>query len=211
MIKILQSDNRIQILAKMAANICFYAKANPLHCFFEDGNFHLDPLHYEKEFNNEPENLEANGFKMYKYILCFINHWNDLDDSQKKECFNLYRKKFSYLNNKCWNKIERSRNGGRIAHHILNDDDSISFIASNFDPKTESKFDFDELPMIPSNSKIKNYINVGYAIRIDGKEYREFTDEDKALEEYQRLESLFYDAGNTSNITLQKISEAVMI
>lgn len=209
MIKILQSDNRIQILAKMAANICFYAKANPLHCFFEDGNFHLKPLDYEKDFNTE--NLEANGFKMYKYILCFINHWNDLDDSQKKECFNLYRKQFSYLNNKCWNKIERSRNGGRIAHNILNDDDSISFIASNFDPKTESKFDFDELPIIPSISKIDKYVTVGYIIYINNSKYKEFTDEDKALEEYRKLESRFYDAGHTSNITLQKISEAVMI
>lgn len=212
MIKITNKDNKIQILAKMAANICCYAMENPLHVFFEDGNFHTRYLTREKE-QNERVKFE-NGIKMYNYINHFIDNWDTLSDDDKVSAFNLFEKKWDYLNNKISNRIRKVTNTPKesslLLRHKLNYDGSISWMSYAETPGTESKFDYDELPDIPKDSIIKCYEVDKYIVYIGGSKYGEYKEEAVALDIYRKLENRFNSTGYGPLIKLTKVCNAII-
>lgn len=125
--RIFKTDTKEVVLAKKAAMICQYSIYNPLHVFFEDGNFHTKDLDSERQWNDEY--LDKNGQLMHDFVEQFINEWNLLTPKEKRECYILFRKKWDYLSNKWSRKLikysfPRPR-GGICYEHYLKEDGHI--------------------------------------------------------------------------------------
>lgn len=106
--KILKNDNKVTALAKKAAMVCQYAIHNPLHVFFEDGNFHTGKLELERKWNEEFK--DKNGQALYEFINIFCDEWDALNKEEKREAFRLFYKKWDYLSRKWRNKILTNSN-----------------------------------------------------------------------------------------------------
>lgn len=103
MIRITKNDTPVTISAKKAAIICTYAIRNPLHVFFEDGNFHTGPMGFEREWNEEFR--EENGERMYELIAQFLDEFEELNEEERRESFRLFRRKWDYQEDKRHKKI----------------------------------------------------------------------------------------------------------
>ena len=126
--RIFKSDNNITVLAKKAAMICEYSICNPLHVFFEDCNFHTNPMDFERECNEIFKS--DNGQHMFDFIETFLDEWDKLTPAEKLESFHLFHKKWKYLHRRWKNKIlenstPKPKGAGFVFAHYLGEDDHI--------------------------------------------------------------------------------------
>lgn len=101
--KIYKTDTPVTVAAKKAAMICQYSIHNPLHVFFEDHNYHSNPMDFERKCNERYR--EKNGDRMYQFIKEFLDEFDALSKEERREAYRLYRKKSDYLANKWRKKI----------------------------------------------------------------------------------------------------------
>lgn len=106
--RILKNDDQLTICAKKAAMICQYAIKNPLHVFFEDYNFHTDPMDFERICNDAGK--YENGPIMHEFIDKFLTEWDELGPNEKRQAFRLYIKKSRYLSRRWEKKILENSN-----------------------------------------------------------------------------------------------------
>lgn len=123
-----KNDTPVTIAAKKAAMICTYAIKNPLHVFFEDGNYHRNPMTFERECNEEFR--QENGEKMALFIAQFLDEFDALDSQQRREAYVLFSQKWRYLQNRWSKKIAenskpREKGRGCCYRHYLSDAGSI--------------------------------------------------------------------------------------
>ena len=104
--KIYKTDDKIAIAAKKAAMICMYAVRNPLHVFFEDHNYHNDPMDFERECNEMFR--EKNGEALYQFIRAFLDEFDALNKEERRAAYRLYHKKVDYLASKWRRKIREN-------------------------------------------------------------------------------------------------------
>ena len=126
--KILKSDNNVTALAKKAAMICEYSISNPLHVFFEDCNFHAKPMNFERECNEMFKS--ENGQHMFDFIKTFLDEWDELTPTEKREAYRLFYKKWRYLQRRWRNKIlenstPKPKGSGFCYKHYLGEDGHI--------------------------------------------------------------------------------------
>lgn len=92
-----------KILSRKAAIICTYAIQNPLHVFFEDGNFHARPMTLERDANEEFR--EKNGERMYQLIAQFLDEFEELSEEERREVYRQFRRKWGYWQDKFSKKV----------------------------------------------------------------------------------------------------------
>lgn len=119
--KIFKNDTPVIVAAKKAAMICQYSIHNPLHVFFEDYNFHYNPMDFERECNEEYKT--ENGELMYEFIKQFLDEFDRLSKTERRQAFCLYRKKGFYL----YKKWRKKLNHSPWFKHYLAEDGHIYF------------------------------------------------------------------------------------
>ena len=126
--RIYTTDSVVTALAKKAAMISVYSIHNPLHCYFEDGNVHADPMDMERMFNERWK--AANGQQMYEYISAFLDEFERLDLQDRRSVYRMYRKKWDYLSRKWLTRIRKNskpqtEGSGLLWHHYLGEDGHV--------------------------------------------------------------------------------------
>ncbi len=119
--KIFKNDTPVIVAAKKAAMICQYSIHNPLHVFFEDYNFHYNPMDFERECNEKYK--AENGELMYEYIKKFLDEFDRLNETERRQAFCWYRKKSFYL----YKKWRKKLNYSPWYRHYLENDGHIYF------------------------------------------------------------------------------------
>ena len=133
--RIYKTDNNVTIAAKKAAMICNYAIHNPLHVFFEDRNFHLNPVDFEKNINEKFR--KENGERMYQFVKDFLDEFEFLNAQERRAAYRLYFSKGDYLGKKWHEKILVSSNpippGGGLSYKRYLKEDGHIYIKTDKD------------------------------------------------------------------------------